>query len=688
MSHIFLDTRAGRLALYLHGDLQFDREDERLYHEPLALAPAALAARRAPGKPLRVLILGGGDGLALRQTLRVPAVAEVHLVERDPGVLDLGRGKLAALNAGAFADPRARITLGDARDFLPRARGFDALIYDLTYPSDQGGASLFTVDRFSQARRALNEQGILALNAVSPEKTPEAYACIGASLSAAGLAPLPYVCSLPSFEREGYGRWGFFLASRRPIEAEELAGLPLPLEGTLLPQAFGRLRVGPNLKDELLYHVYNGEPLGWSPPFAPARFKPLAVPVPRLTAAQGFSRWLKAPRGRRSVESLLACLPFSRRERTRQALAEWGCHAELIFRELDLKAFADATLRRASELPRAWVKELRRFRTRLEEGMPDMRELLEQAWRVMAVILLVLLLANLFFPDNLYAKGFSSHYSGGGGSGSISFNFTSDRWSSRPYHGYWGHRPRGSVYDSRGNSYKPHRFAFTDPDKKKRTAASLLALSPELQLLDYGGVSYATGSPGFSAVLAPNLLSVYDAQGGPVMTLLPPASLINDAQGKVLAQRPLIEKAMSDHQAWLDWTNIGSLVGVKTDAEMDELKSVNAALLKAEASWRELPRLPLPAVPAGWQEIFAGICIEPGAPVSAPRLALITTDGSIRLRSTAPPRGGLTEEDRFIFSLLVGRFSKNHDESLKAVLAEWTNQHAAALGLTGSWGRP
>ena len=100
MSHIFLDTRAGRLALYLHGDLQFDREDERLYHEPLAFVPTALAARRAPGKPLRALILGGGDGLALRETLKVPETAEVHLVERDPGVLDLrGRASAAATRA-------------------------------------------------------------------------------------------------------------------------------------------------------------------------------------------------------------------------------------------------------------------------------------------------------------------------------------------------------------------------------------------------------------------------------------------------------------------------------------------------------------------------------------------------------------------------------------------------------------
>ena len=187
--------------------------------------------------------------------------------------------------------------------------------------------------------------------------------------------------------------------------------------------------------------------------------------------------------------------------------------------------------------------------------------------------------------------------------------------------------------------------------------------------------------PGFSAVLEPNLLSVYDAQGRPIMTLLPPAALVNDAQRKILAQRPLIEKAMSDHQAWLDWTQFGTFVGGKTDSEMDELKSVNAALSKAEAAWRELPAQQASPVPSGWPEIFPGIYLEPGNQTAAPMLSVVTPEGSGQLRRSSPPRQSLTEEDRFIFSLLVGRFSQNHDESLKVVLAEWSSRFGAALGL-------
>jgi len=134
MSGVFLDDKGGRLALYLSGDLQFDAKDERLYHEPLAALPAALAARRAGGRALRALILGGGDGLALREVLRLSEVREAHLVDRDPEVLELGRTRLAGLNLGALDDRRCRIHCQDARDYLKKARAFDIIIQDLTYP--------------------------------------------------------------------------------------------------------------------------------------------------------------------------------------------------------------------------------------------------------------------------------------------------------------------------------------------------------------------------------------------------------------------------------------------------------------------------------------------------------------------------------------------------------------------------
>src|SRR5262249_35784408 len=162
------------------------------------------------------------------------------------------------LNRHAFADPRTRVHCRDAREIPAPAGSVDVLIYDLTFPGDVEGAALFTVSFLAKAARALRPGGVLAVNAVSPELTPQAFGCTGSTRAAAGLSALAYAFALPSFGDEGYGRWGFFYASRRAIARRELERLTLPapasetlLTGTRLPAAAARaMRVAPNERDE------------------------------------------------------------------------------------------------------------------------------------------------------------------------------------------------------------------------------------------------------------------------------------------------------------------------------------------------------------------------------------------------------------------------------------------------------
>jgi spermidine synthase len=197
------DTR-----LFLNGDLQFSSADEYRYHEALVHLVMAGAHRR-------VLILGGGDGLALREVLAYGDVAEVVLVELDPAIIELARtnATFRSLNHRAFDDPRVTVEIGDAFRYLRHDAGgsnrFDVVIADLPDPDSLPLAKLYSVEFYAMAAAALSDGGRLVVQAGSPTFAAAAYWSIVASVEAAGLATVAYHVDVPSF-----GDWGFVLAGR------------------------------------------------------------------------------------------------------------------------------------------------------------------------------------------------------------------------------------------------------------------------------------------------------------------------------------------------------------------------------------------------------------------------------------------------------------------------------------------
>jgi spermidine synthase len=691
MSTAYVDRRAGRLALYLSGDLQFDAADERRYHEPLALVPIALARQRVD-RPLRVLILGGGDGLALRETLRFADVGEAHLVDRDERVLTLGRTELAVLNRHAFDDARVRVHVGDARRFITDARAFDVVIADLTYPRDVGGASLHTVDFYARVRDALAPRGVVAVNAVSPERTPEAFGSIAASLGAARFSVVPYAFALPSFEAEGYGsRWGFLFASPVAIEEADVARMTLPAgveltaatvrAGMEFPLAASdRMRVAPNRSDELLYYLANATPLPWREPFARLSLtSSRQTSGPRLTVAHGFARWLAAPDGRRSLESLLACVPIAQRDSARTRLLEWAHQAEILYREVDLRAFCDAALARAASLPEAWRRELVELATRVRAGLPSMRELLHATWRVFAVFLLTLLLANILFPDNLYAKHTTGGASGGQASGPAMSFAPRGRASPFRYHDYSGYyvnpfaRP---VRDAAGRKYDSTPVVFTDPAHGHPAAGALLALTKDVRLLPSGDVAYSARIPRHQFLLRPDRLDVLDSAGNTLFALHPGAALLDDTARAITAQAPLVDRAIAEHRRWLEWTRWGSTLAPGRDAqsEMDELERVARALATARATWAAPVARAAFTPDAQWRAIFPGVYLDSAVPRTGDNVLFVDASGGLHRRFLTPPRT-LTDEDRLLYAILT----VSNERSARAIVDQWNAVHGAAL---------
>ena len=204
---IVVTRRGTDTRLYLDGGLQFSTRDEYRYTESLVY-PALRDGARS------VLILGGGDGLAARELLRMPGVQTIVQVELDPAVIELARGALREANRGALDDPRVDIVVDDAMtwlrtpDALP-AGGFDAVIIDLPDPDNPVLGRLFSREFYALVTRVLSVDGLVVVQAGSPYSTPNAFWRTVSTLGSAGFAVTPYHVHVPTF-----GDWGFALARR------------------------------------------------------------------------------------------------------------------------------------------------------------------------------------------------------------------------------------------------------------------------------------------------------------------------------------------------------------------------------------------------------------------------------------------------------------------------------------------
>lgn len=203
-------TRTKReLRLYLNGNLQFSSADEYRYHEAL-VHPAMLASHA----PKDILVMGGGDGLAVREILKYPSVRSVTLVDLDANMTRLFSTQpiLLALNHASFHDPRVKIYNADAFVWLrENRRVFDCAIIDFPDPSNFSVGKLYTYSFYQLVKRALSPQGTAVIQSTSPFAAPKSYWCVNETLKAVGFHTIPYHNYVPSF-----GEWGYTMATLQP----------------------------------------------------------------------------------------------------------------------------------------------------------------------------------------------------------------------------------------------------------------------------------------------------------------------------------------------------------------------------------------------------------------------------------------------------------------------------------------
>ena len=158
-----VDTVSFGRALVLDDALQTTEADEFLYHEPLVQIPLL-----AHPHPRRVLIVGGGDGGALRHVLLHETVERAVQVEIDELVVTACRTWLPGIAAGAFEHPRAELIIGDGLAYLRDvSEPFDVILVDSTDPVGPA-EGLISEEFYRLAAGALSSAGIFAMQTGSP----------------------------------------------------------------------------------------------------------------------------------------------------------------------------------------------------------------------------------------------------------------------------------------------------------------------------------------------------------------------------------------------------------------------------------------------------------------------------------------------------------------------------------------
>ncbi len=444
----------GSLLLLIDGDLQFDSRDENIYHEGLVLPALSVASKRSP-EPLRVLVIGGGDGLSARELLKSRAVACVDLVDYDPEILEMAITEFNGLNNNSLSDRRVRTHIMDAWQYVDQAieqeTVYDLIISDLTVADSVDGARLHSVDWYEKLNRLLTPGGVVAVNGASPDKTPFAYWSIFNSMCAGDLRAVPYRLVIPSFAERGYGNhWGFFLASNQLIDPAEM-NLSLLAEPRSFLKEQSQLRQLFLLPDELFalqpkarpalagsnillqYFDRQGE---WKLPESLRDSFTIAtdaITIPEADTGkcilpEEVSLALAKVMGGQAntaeagpadpelvLKEVLDAMPSLKSDLSSDLIAEFLKEPEVFLQGVDLRGLVSRLLQRAASLPAYLVAELQVLNERLKDWAGDHLSLMEMGAQVVTLVTLILVIGNLLYPDMVYAKGTAGHagYAGG-----------------------------------------------------------------------------------------------------------------------------------------------------------------------------------------------------------------------------------------------------------------------------------
>lgn len=259
---IVLTRNRRETRLFLNGNLQFSSADEYRYHEAL-VHPALSSVKKLE----KVLVLGGGDGFAVREILKYPSVKNIILVDLDSVITGLFSSQevLVGLNKKSLLNKKVHIYNADAFEWLKNNTTlFDAIVIDFPDPSNFSIGKLYSTAFYKILKHAVSESGIVVIQSTSPYAAPRSFWCVDATLKAVGLHTKAYHNYVPSF-----GEWGYVMAMKDNSK-DWFSALPQELRflnASILPSLFvfpddmkTKETTEPNkLNNQVLVHYFEEE---------------------------------------------------------------------------------------------------------------------------------------------------------------------------------------------------------------------------------------------------------------------------------------------------------------------------------------------------------------------------------------------------------------------------------------------
>ncbi len=195
--------------------IQTTISDEFIYHEMMVVLPSLYIP-----KTESVLIIGGGDGGAIKQALRLPDIQRIVQVEIDDHVVELSKKYLPEVSGGAYDDPKVELVIADGAQFLRETEEkFDLIVMDLTDPVPGSPAeALFTEGFYATAKRALREGGVISAQCGSLVFQAQEVKSVKESLGKSFANAVLHHAVVPGYQLSSFG---FMIATDRPSPTTE-----------------------------------------------------------------------------------------------------------------------------------------------------------------------------------------------------------------------------------------------------------------------------------------------------------------------------------------------------------------------------------------------------------------------------------------------------------------------------------